>query len=121
MGRRGNAFSPEVRQKGLGAGQPLQSLGLGLPVAAAVLCWGQLSRFLLLPGCLACPRTVLNTLRLHLWWGREGPSDASWFQGLPGATLSCLLPDLRRFPAGWNVSLPSGKIPLFLLLVNILF
>jgi hypothetical protein len=58
------------------------------------------------------PKGYISKIFLILRFSREGTSESDQFQGLPKAILSCLLPVLMNFLAGWSVS--SLEFPVLL-------
>lgn len=64
--------------------------------------------FLLFSGGWACLRVILGAFIAYIVSRSVGPNGSGQFQGLLGTILSCLVPVLRSFLAGWNVVTLKG-------------
>lgn len=91
--------------------QAAQQIGRGLSFldSSAKLCFLQ-SAWLLRESSrqLSWFHSVSAIITAYICFRREGPSESGQFHRLPEAILSCLLPVLMSFPAGWGVAPPLG-------------
>lgn len=63
---------------------------------------------LLFTGVWACLKVILGAFIAYIFSRSMGPNGSGQFQGLLGTILSCSLPVLRSFLAGWNIVTLKG-------------